>query len=480
VNRLPSLRASLGPLLTGAGARKIWLVGGVLRDAFLGRDLADVDLAVAGDARKEAEALGRALGAKPFALDAERGIFRVVEKKGLLTRVFDFAALQGKTIQDDLRRRDFTLNALALPLAQAFGRDFHRHVLDLNQGRKDISQRRVRMNGPRVFPEDPLRLLRAFRLAAQLDFTVEPGTLAAVRRHRRLAAQSAAERVRDELYKVFCTPRAAQTLASMDRAGLLSVVFPEAEAMRKTAHAYYGKEGVLGHSIKAVASFEDLLTRLPFYFPKFHRGIRAYLEEPVAGYPRAALLKLAELLHDVGKPATAKVENGRLHFHGHDFMGMRLAQGIAGRFRLSHEETSSLSRLVEAHMRPGNLGHQPVLTDRAIYRFYRDLQGDALGMLLVALADHFTYLSEREKRSRKDRVFATIKKLIAAGFSRPNTVRPPQVVDGHDLMKAFELKPGPLIGRLLEAIREAQAAKKVVTRQDALAFVKGRLEAGFS
>lgn len=462
---LKTLLPVLKPLLGQAG--ELYLVGGVLRDAYLDRSLKDVDISVRGDALAAAKKLGASLKARPFPLDEERGVYRVVRGE----QVFDFAKWQGATLEKDLGRRDFTINAMALPV-DALSGPLDKQVVDLFDGMKDLKSRRLRVTHPRVLQEDPLRMMRAFRLAAELDFVIEPKTLSAIKKEAKRLRQSAGERVREELMKIFATPRSARTLRAMDKAGLLSVFLPEAEEMRRTAHDYYGKEGVLGHSLDALASFEDLMGRWEEYFPGFHQKIEDYINQPVAGHPRRALLKITELLHDVGKPGTAKVENGKMHFYGHDHLGGRLSTGIAGRLKFSNEETKSISRMVNAHMRPGNLGHQPALTDRAVFRFFRDLESDGVGMLLVALGDHFTYLSEKEKKSKKDPVFLTIQKMLAKHFLSPESVNPPRLIDGNDLMRQLKLKEGPRIGALLNAIREAQAARRVRTRQDALALAK--------
>jgi tRNA nucleotidyltransferase/poly(A) polymerase len=245
--------------------------------------------------------------------------------------------------------------------------------------------------------------------------------------------------------------------------------------MRRTAHAYYGKGGVLKHSLAAMGAFEELLERLSVYFPRYHRRLSAFLNEPVGGHPRYALLKWVELFHDVGKPATLTREGKKLHFYGHDAVGARLVQKIARRFRFSSAEERSLTRMVGAHMRPGNLGNQPTLSERAIHRFFRDLENDAVSMLVVALGDHFTYLSEKVKRSRRDPVFVAIRTLLDRFFLKRDRVDPPKIIDGHQLMKRLKLAPGPVIGDLLNEIREAQAAGEVTTVDEALAVARRRL-----
>ncbi len=454
---------------------KIWLVGGFLRDVLLGRPTSDVDLAIDGDAKSLATRFARAHGRSVFALDEDRGTYRVVleSKNGKID--FDFSQLQGKGILGDLQRRDFTINALALPLSFWGPPRWSDHILDPTGGRADLKARRIRCVHRTSLADDPVRLLRAYRFSAELNFSLTPETILDVRRHRRLLGKSAPERVREELLRLLATSQAAQTLTEMDRTGLLSVLIPEVEPMRKTGRTYYGVGGVLTHSLAAVGSLEKLLDELPTQFPSFHRPLVNHLKETVGGHPRYAHLKLVELFHDIGKPATAKKEGGKLHFYGHDAVGARLVTKIAARLRLSSNESKSLSRQVGAHMRPGNLGHAPVLTDRAIYRFYRDLEGDAVGLLIVALGDHFTYLTPRVRRSRKDPVFLTIRKMLSHYFLRPEVVEPPKIIDGNDLMKSLKLKPSPEVGRLLSAIRESQASGEVKTKKEALALAKSLL-----
>jgi poly(A) polymerase len=474
---LKTLLPLLKPLLASVPADTVWLVGGVLRDILLQRPLNDVDMAVKGDALKAAQKLGAALKVKPFPLDKERGTYRLVRTQGGTRLTFDFSQLRGKAIEQDLAQRDFTVNAMALPLAKLSAKEpLSGLLLDPLGGRKDLKGRHIRMVGEGALKEDPLRLLRAFRLSAELGFSLDSKTFSTVGKLHKLLAKCASERVREEMFKILASPRAADVFRGLDKTRLLAVLFPETEEMRKTAHIYYGKEGVLGHSLNAMTALDHLLKELKFYFPDFHEPLQTYLMEPVAGFPRFALMKLVELFHDVGKPATAKEENGKLHFYGHEYVGGKVAEKIGERLRLSNEENRSLGRMVRAHMRPGNLGHQPVLTDRAIFRFYRDLERDAVAMLVVSLADHFTYLSEKERKSKKDPVFLTIRRMLSNYFLKPETVQPPKIVDGHFLMNKLRLPEGPQVGRLLNAVREAQASGKVKTREQALTLAQKLLK----
>jgi tRNA nucleotidyltransferase/poly(A) polymerase len=463
MNTLDDTRQFLSAVVPG----RAWLVGGAPRDVLLKRPLKDVDLAVEDDPRRVAVRIGERLRAPVFPLDEERGIWRVTETVAGDKRTYDVAALRGGTIEKDLAGRDFTINAMALPLGTAFKPSA---LLDLFGGRKDLRAKTIRLVSPGALREDPLRILRAFRLGAELGFSLAPDTARRIRSQGAGLLRSAPERRREELLRLFLSPRAAATLTAMDGAGILARLIPEVEPMRRTARAYYGKGGVLAHSLQALGSLEWLLERLPEFFPDFHGPLRAYLDAPISGVPRVALVKFGELLHDVGKPATAKKIGGKLAFHGHDYVGKKLALVIAGRLRLSSDESRSLGNLVRGHMRPGNLGHQPVLTDRAIFRFYRDLGQDAVAMLILSLADHFTYLTPRARRSRKDPVIAAVRRMLENYFLRPEKVAPPKVVDGHDIMKSLGIRPGPAVGKILTAIQEAQAEGRVADRAQALAL----------
>jgi putative nucleotidyltransferase with HDIG domain len=447
----------------------VWLVGGFVRDLLLKRPLSDVDLAVKGDARKISRAFAARLKAKAFALDEERGVYRVVAGG----KTFDFAELQGATIQEDLRCRDYTVNALSVPLEDFLIHGPSVKPLDLFDGIKDLKARRIRLVSAKALKDDPLRLLRAARLASELDFTVDPKTLTAMKMHAGLAVRPAPERVREELMKALSTPRGEGALRLLDKTGVLPILFPEAKAMRASGHDYYGKDGVLGHSLDAVASLESVLSDLKAYLPRVHRPLSEYLAQPVAGHPRFALIKLGELFHDVGKPATAeKGEDGKLHFYGHEHVGAKVAERTAARWRFSRDEIRTLARLVGGHMRPGNLGNATNVSDRAIYRFFRDFEGDAVSVLVMSLGDHFTYLSARARRSGKDPVHRTIARMLETFFLKPAAVVPAKIVDGNDLMKLLKIKPGPKVGEILEAIREGQATGKVKNREDAFLLAR--------
>ncbi len=457
-------------------------VGGSVRDALLGRPMRDLDLAVSGDAMAFARRLADALDGHFVTLD-ENAVARVVLDEGAVAYI-DIAHLQGD-LEGDLRRRDLTIDALAVRL----GTDA---VTDVTGGLADLAAKRVRSNGERVFDEDPLRLLRAPRIAAELGFEVDAQTADAIRERAPRVLEAAPERRRDELARIFALDAAGSALRLLDDLRLLDVLLPELAAGRGVSqpsdfHAY----DVFGHAIAAVDAMDVLLTpsrpdsgiawmwdELWETFAWYAERLRAYIgEEMSEGRSRGALLKLAALLHDVAKPQTRTVDpDGRIRFLGHADAGAVMASKMLRRLRFSSSEAHFVATLVREHLRPVQLaqvGDAP--TARALYRFHRDT-GDALeGVILLSLADGAAAAGDRLTRQGWARQVAYMNSLIVRLQGEGGIVHAPRLLTGHDIMSEFGISEGPRIGRLLEAVREAQAAGEVHDRDGALTFVRAQL-----
>ena len=527
----------------------LYLVGGPIRDALLNRPCHDWDF-VCRHARKVALGVSRKLHATFITLDEQNRIYRVIvpssglrpsrhphgcldqgcpplahrqvgegaRRAGEGTVTLDFAELQGRTIEEDLARRDLTINAMAVKIVpgtifENSTRYYFRDIVDPFGGRRDLKSGTIRAVSEKAFTEDPLRLLRAFRFAAQFQFKIEPKTLKWIkkqcapltqrpRRPRPLPSVRgeggvrgvAFERIREEFLRLLRQSQAAAQLRAMDRCGLLPLIFPEIEACRRTAVRYYGKGGVLKHSFEAVENLEWLLnavtpacrkpgpsgvdfkaTGFPLTTAGMTSKLESYLSQPIGGYPRAAWLKWAAFLHDIGKPATAKVIKGRLRFLGHEHIGAALAMKVGQRLRCSRQEVQLLGLWVRNHMRLGNLAAAAHITDKAVSRFFRDLGEEGVGMVLVSLADHYTYLSKSLWGKGKDPVERMAGRLLSGYYEERAKILPPRLLNGHDLMRALKLKPGPLVGRLLEQIQDAQSEGKVKTKSGALVYAKKKL-----
>lgn len=474
----------------------VWLVGGALRDAALGRPLLDLDLACAG-ARSLAAAVARTFKGTLVTLDAENAVYRLAlpPARGRTLRQIDVAEIVGKDIHEDLRRRDFTANALALELSAAIPAAVAPGaLLDPRGGLRDIERGVLRVEDDKPFKDDPLRLLRAFRIAAQTGLEVDAPTLALIRRHRRRIAEPAGERVQSELLGLLAVPGAAAWLKRMDECGLLTALFEDLEPARHCAEEYYGEGGVLKHTLEVCARLDLLLTSFRRVYPDLAGRFEEHLAaRSSGGVPERAVWMLAALLHDVAKPETAELIGGRLRFFEHDVKGAARAERIMRRLRFSREHVETVSAIVRHHLRPGHLAAGGPLTERAAYRFFRDLGPRAPGLLAVCWGDHASYLPEPRlervlaaacarpprpvTRLRPEDVRKTaahlqlVSSLLRRFFDQRKAPVPERLLDGVAVMKALKIPPGPKVGEVLERLREAQAEGKVRSKDQALAFV---------
>lgn len=475
--------------------QRVWLVGGSIRDAALGRNFHDLDLAC-GDARALAARLARTFKGTLVTLDEKNAVYRLVlaPSRARTIKQIDIAGLQGKTIEEDLARRDFTLNALALELTAGLPASIPASsFLDPRGGFRDIAAREIRADIESNFNDDPLRLLRAFRLAAQIGLTVEARTLKAIERRKKLIALPAAERITAELLMLLAVPGASAWLETLDKHGMLTALFPELTPSRRCAEDYYGPGGVLTHTLAVCARVDFLLTNLRTIYPALAADLKAHIDAR-GGPAFRALLLLAALLHDVAKPETAKRIDGRLRFFEHDSKGAVSAAKILRKLRLSREQIDTGAAIVRHHLRPGHLASGGPLTERAIYRFFRDLGQDAPGLLIVCWGDHASYMPEARlkrilktatadpKRSDLTRLkpedarktahhLQLVSTLLRRWRDLSRAPAPKRLLDGQDIMKALNIPPGPRIGELLERVREAQAEGEIKNRDGALALI---------
>ena len=464
-----------------------WLVGGVVRDLLLNRRLHDVDLATDGDALGAARRLANSLGGAFFVLDAERGVGRaLVELEGDRLTI-DVARLRGEGLEADLRARDFTFNAMALDLAAP------EDLIDPLDGYGHLRSKQIVACAPSAIQEDPVRAVRAVRFAAQLGFRLATETRALVRAAD-LSAVSA-ERMRDELLKCVGGPKPVAAIRGLEHTGLLGQILPEVLEMRGVTQSPPHQFDVWEHTLSVVGHLDQVFTLLgPVHdvdaasdltigwvsvrLGRYRHEISARLTaEPTPDRPRRWIAMLAALLHDVGKPATRTVEeSGRIRFLGHEGKGAEMAVAILERLRFSRDEINYVRDFIAHHMRPRSLSraHGDAIGGRAIYRFFRDAHDAAPEIVLLSLAD---FLGKQvgppaDQTDWSTHVSACAKLLAAAYDPTTQTAHPPALVTGDDLQRELMLKPGPIIGRLLEAIREAQAAGEVVDREGARAWAR--------
>lgn len=459
------------PFLSGLDPH---VVGGAVRDRLLKRPTLDIDISTNSDPHKAALKLADHLQGSAFRLDEEFGITRITTPEGIQ---IDLSKIQGKDRKADLDRRDFTVNAMSVPLEDWLKSTWQKKIVDLHGGQKDLKKKIIQPVSNHIFKEDPIRLLRGFRIAAELSFSLSPAALSLIKKDKQLIKKTAPERIREEMLKLFCVEFSHDTVVLMDKVGILDELLPEFKKLKKTGHVYYGSGGVLKHTLDSLMLLEGIFEEKATWFPKVHKKIEEYLQELKTGYPRLAHLKWGVLLHDLGKPDTAEWREGRLRFFEHEHVGAEKVPALAKQFRWSSYESELYARLVRNHMRPGNLAtHEKQISEKALHRFFRDLGEDAIGMLLVSLGDHLSYLTPRERKARKSPHEVLTKKMVNMYYLERQKVLPERILSGHDVMKTFKLKPSPVIGAMLRDVMEAQTEGKVKTRDDALDFLKARID----
>jgi poly(A) polymerase len=481
-----ALLAAVAALLGERGV-KAYLVGGFIRDLILKRETADIDIALAADALEIAPAVAGALGGKSIIMDEANRVARVLipdrEAPSGGRWQLDLASFEGG-IEQDLSRRDFTIDAMAVDLSQ-LARD-NIKLIDPFNGQADLKNRVIRAVAETAFEADPARLLRVVRLAAELGFTVDRQTEALIESHSRLIASVAGERVREELVRLLAVPDSGRLWFYLDQLGLLTAVFPEMAQAKGVEQPREHFWDVFEHSLKTVAAVDFLLHQGSWEYAAgevlaaapWSEALTEHFAELVsAGSTRRSLLKLAALLHDVAKPQTKAItEEGRTRFLGHAKEGAAIAAKIMERLRFSGKEVKLVGIVINYHLRPGQMSQQGLPSRRAIYRYFRDCGEAGVDILFLSLADH---LASRGPDLSLDgwREHANlVDYVIARHAEQEELVSPASLLNGHDLINVFNMKPGPRMGKLLEAVHEAQASGEVATREEALALVRERLE----
>jgi poly(A) polymerase len=466
---------------------KAYLVGGLVRDMFLGRSTADIDVAIAADALEIAREIADTLEGKFVPLDEANRIARVVFYHTVLPQkkqwYVDFSTLIGD-IDQELARRDFTINAMAVDLS-CFVVDTHSfEIIDPFNGQRDLERKVLKAIDETVFEDDPARLLRAVRLQAELGLTVSKETEALVRRFSPLISCVAGERVREELLRILVMPGAGRIVRYLDNLGLLTAIIPELEPSRGVEQPKEHHWDVFNHSLETVKAVDFLLRQGSWEYAsskvleeigwseKLNQHFRT---EIGAGGTRASLLRLAALLHDVAKPETKIIADKRTRFFGHTEQGAEAAVKILERLRFSNKEIKLVEIMVRYHLRPTQMSQKGLPTPRAVYRYLRDTGPAAIDILFLSLADHLAARGPDLDLTEWKWHAGQVNCILFECNRQESIIKPTKLIDGHDLINLFSLKPGPKVGEILEAVREAQAEGRITNRDEALYYVKNRL-----
>jgi poly(A) polymerase len=457
----PSIAAARKALEEHAGS--VWIVGGAIRDALLGEQVADADLAVeSGHEEHAARAIAKVAGGSAFPLSEEHATWRAVASTDGWH--VDVAALRDETIEEDLRARDFTVNAVAVPLA---GGD----PIDPTGGVPDSEARLLRAASDAAFEQDPIRLLRACRLSAGLGLEVEPGTVELARAHAEHAADPAGERQFAELRGLLTGRDPVRGVRLMDELALTAVVLPELEALRGVVQNPNHHLDVFGHTLAVLEEWLGIEGDLPAFAGDGSDEIAEFLAEPLADeLTRQDALRFGALFHDLGKPQTRSQGSGYVTFIGHDEVGAEIIGGICRRLRTSRALSSHLQGLALHHLRLGFLIHQRPLSRRTVYDYLVATDPVSADVTLLTVADRLAARGEGPLASPEmveahlDLAREMLREALA--WHRDGPPRPP--LSGDELEDELGISPGPEMGRLLEELRAEAFAGEISSRSQAL------------
>lgn len=441
-----------------------YIIGGSVRDLLLGRTPTDYDIAVTGNPEQFA---------KKLMAKSDGHLVRLGKPGQMIIRVisgdliFDITSLNGTSIEDNLNQRDFTINAIAYDL-------YSERIIDCLGGLQDLADKKVRMVSKEIFKKDPVRLIRAYRIGACLNFEIEAKTATAIKSNTQLLKNIAGERIRVELFTMIGTSTSYLYLSQMAISGLLTAIFPDLDRLKGCFQNHHHHFDGFEHTMRAYGHLETLLNDPGKILPDTSAKIHQYIHKN-----KPALIKCAILLHDIGKPLMKTLDSsGKCHFYGHARKSADMAQKISQRLRFSNHERQFIDGIIRNHMKPLSLFtayEKKTLTQKGITRFYKKCGEYTPALLLAAIADT---KAKQNKLNEKNKAFKSfLKKMIFEYFYhyQPISDEPP-LITGRDLIHVFGLTPSPLFRKILNLVDDAKLTKTIENRSEALELVKDILK----
>jgi len=450
----------------------VYLVGGALRDLFIkqtdSKKAIDWDFTVKSGALELAKQVARKLKAHYVVLAENHKTARVIHHYNQQEFRLDFTDFRAKTLRGDLKKRDYTINSLYADVRDLFyGRA---EIRDCFNAIADIKSRKLRIISKDNFKDDPLRILRGYAFCCQWGFCFDQPTAMLLKNNVLRIAEVSPERVSEELAKIFTAKSSYKHVLKMDSFGVLDVIFPEIKALRGVDQGLFHHLDVWDHSLVCLDQLEKLLRVLPEKIPaEFAEKVKVYLAQELCGNrSRLWLLKLACLLHDIAKPQTKFVgEDQRVHFYTHEKQGSLIVRKIGKRLKLSRKEILILSDMVLYHLRAGQLVNSRP-SKRSKFRFMRDTMDSAVLILLLTIADRWAMRGSLSKGENfvfhEDELF----KMIIEFFQQQNIInKKKKLLNGDELMILLGIAKGPIVGKILTQVEEAQAIKTIRNKQQA-------------
>ena len=458
-------------------SHQVWLVGGFIRDILNGKkECFDIDLALGFNPFKAAREYARFTNSGVVILDNERHIIRVVRTlENGKSYTFDLSEFRADNIDDDLKARDFTFNAISAPLF-ADSIDLLKQneikLYDPLDGEKALKNHILEPCSNNLFIDDPLRIMRAYRFGALFNTSFSERILNLIDESKDLLSSVSGERIRDELFKIFSIQDSYKWMHLLDESNIFDIILPELSSCHKVSQNEWHHLDVFDHSLLSLEKLETLLKLKPPYL--WWQEFIDYLSETISG-PRKydQLLKFGILLHDIGKIPCKSIdsETGKISFHRHEVEGAKMVKDICERFHLSSKELTFLQNLIKNHMRPGIIIQQGI-NEKRLFRFYSECGRDGLGICLISLADRFSALGNNISMDDLSIFSAGIYEIMNEFFLQKQKLKVKPLLNGNEIMHLLNLKPGPVIKELLEKIEEAHFIGEISTKEEAISFLK--------
>lgn len=438
-----------------------YIVGGFIRDCLIGIDSCDIDIVVNnGKACSLAQDLANEIDGFFVELDTLNNIYRVVlnDKKHYI----DIADCVGESIYDDLKRRDFTINALAYSMLE-------NQLIDIVNGTNDIRNGIIREISEKNLLDDPIRIFRAIRFKSTLGFKLTSELQVLIRKHAHLIKNTAKERINTELIKLFGGEHAISAIQTLIENNILEMLIPEIADMKKIPPNTHHHLGLLEHSIETVNQIQN-------YYKTANEEVKKHLSETFCGeQKRIAYLKFAAFLHDVGKPATWQIEpeTGRHRFIMHDTEGAKIIVPRLKDLKFSKKQIAYIQKIIKNHIYPASLVTNSDKNEKAYLRFIRKIEDEVIDLIAIAHADRLSALGVDITKEIVETNINGLQELLDFYFEQKNKLAPlPKLLDGQEIMELLNIPASRQLGQIIEQLKEAQISSEVVTKEDAIRFVK--------
>lgn len=468
---LVSYLASLKPV-------EIYLVGGYLRDYFLGEIPEDIDFITSTDPGEIARGVAAKWNGKSFLLHEEENTHRVVIDNDGQRRTIDFAPIKGISVEEDLSYRDFTINAMAVDVDRLVHEELRlpRDLIDKYYGWRDLSRCILRECSNETFLMDPVRLVRAMRFRHVLGLEYEERTLNHMKKYASLVTKVPGERISVELLGTLLFPDTSHIFAELESTGLLQYVFPDlTDTVGLDQNAYHHLD-VWSHTLLTLEELDRLLQEPGRAFPGHAERIDELMSQTIQDLqPRSSFLRLAALYHDAGKVETSTIDiSGRIHFYSHQRHSQDAVLNLATRLRLSRKAADYLAITVGKHMDIGISTPQRA-SERQLRKVIANLGDELVDIVLLSVADRCATRGPLSSPQELEVYFDVCRRLLDA-YYQEKEVAP--LIGGRDLMEVLGMPEGLAIGEILKEVRVAQLEGALKSREDALRFASDLIRFG--